>query len=482
MLDQLKSAADRTLTENGAVTHRSTGSQCLDLFAAIGALRGQEPECVEGRFVRAYCEDADLAMKILFYARDIRGGLGERQVFRTLLVWLAHNEKPSLVRNLPYVPEYGRWDDVLVLLDTPAEPEAVALLRGQFEADRAALESGGEVSLLGKWLPSVNASNAAAAVKGRRLAKAFGLRESAYRKALTALRGQIRIIENHLRQVDYRFDYSKQPSRAMFQYRRAFLRHDRERYQAFLDRVSTGESRLHTGALMPYDIVNAARTCTDGDRQALDVTWRALEDFTGDDNAIVVADGSASMTFGTPKPLDVAQSLAIYFAERNRGAFHKHFITFSTHPRLVEIKGRDIAAKVRYCTTFHEVADTNLEAVFALILSAAVEHKLPQWELPSTIYIISDMEFNFCVEDASLTNFQNAKRMFRSHGYDLPHVVFWNVDARGEQVPVKQNEQGVVLVSGFTPRIFAQVLSGDMDPYRFMMQVIGAERYAPIRA
>ena len=483
MLEFLKREANKTYTENGSVTYRSTGRDCLDLFATIGALRRESEQEITARFLRAYAEDPDLAMKILFYGRDVRGGLGERRVFRILLRWLAVSKPESVVRNLPYVAEYGRWDDVLVLLDTPCRAEALALLKQQFDADLAALSSDGDVSLLGKWLPSVNASNDETVRAAKQIANAFGLSNRDYRKTLTKLRAQIRILENNLRERDYTFDYSKQPSKAMFKYRKAFLRNDAERYGAFMQRVSTGEVKLNTGALYPYEIIEKAYHCDDAERLSLDATWRALADYTQDENALVVADGSGSMYWGgKPMPAAVAQSLAIYFAEHNRGAFRNHFITFSMNPRLVEIKGRDIVDKARYCETFNECANTNIQKVFELVLNAAVRNRVPQKDLPSTLYIISDMEFDSCAAGASLTNFEYAAKLFRQAGYRLPNVVFWNVSSRNQQQPVTMNEQGVALVSGCSPRIFSMVMEGSLDPFTFMLCVIDTERYAPIRA
>ena len=483
MLEFLKREANKTYTENGAVTYRSTGRDCLDLFATIGALRRESEQEITARFLRAYEEDPDLAMKILFYGRDVRGGLGERRVFRILLRWLAVSKPESVVRNLPYIAEYGRWDDVLVLLDTPCRDEALALLKQQFDADLAALSSAGEVSLLGKWLPSVNASNDETVRAAKQIANAFGLSDRDYRKALTKLRAQIRILENNLREKDYTFDYSKQPSKAMFKYRKAFLRNDSDRYGAFMQRVSSGEAKLNTGALYPYEIIEKAYHCDDVERLSLDATWRALADYTQDENALVVADGSGSMYWGgKPMPAAVAQSLAIYFAEHNRGAFHNHFITFSMNPRLVEIKGRDIVDKARYCETFNECANTNIQKVFELVLNAAVRNRVSQKDLPATLYIISDMEFDLCAADASLTNFERAAKMFQRAGYRLPNVVFWNVSSRNQQQPVTMNEQGVALVSGCSPRIFSMVMEGTLDPFTYMLSVIDTERYAQIKA
>ena len=483
MLEVLKKTANKTYTENGAVTRRTSGKDCLDLFAAIGALRRADDQNICSRFLKAYAENPDLAMKILFYARDVRGGLGERRVFRSILAWLASNEKGSVVRNLPYIAEYGRWDDVLVLLKTPCRKEALALLEEQFREDLAALEDGGDISLLGKWLPSVNASNQETVVMAKMIAKSFGLSDRDYRKALTGLRARIRIIENNLREKDYTFDYSKQPSKAMFKYRKAFLRNDGERYAAFMDRVDRGEAKLHTGTLMPYELVERAYDCSEEERRSLDVTWRMLEDFTTDENALVAADGSGSMYWGSkPMPAAVAQSLAIYFAEHNKGKFHNHFLTFSMTPQLVEIKGEDFVEKVRYCRTFDECANTNLEAVFDLILQAAAENHVPRADMPAKLYIISDMEFDHCVKNSSMTNFENAKASYAAAGYILPDLVFWNVDSRHEQQPVKENDRGVALVSGNSPRIFSMVMDGELNPYDFMLSVIDTERYAPIAA
>lgn len=478
----LKEAADRTFTENGAVTYRSSGSDCLDLFATIGALRGQSNSEIETRFLRAFAENADLAMKTLFYARDIRGGLGERAVFRTLLVYLAEHEKPSLIRNLPLIPEYGRWDDVLVLLETPARQEAEAFLKKQFQADLEAMKCGNEVSLLGKWLPSVNASNPEAVRRGKQLARAFGMNDASYRKALSALRAKIRIIENNLRKDDYTFDYAKQPSGAMLKYRKAFRRNDGKRYRMFMEQAAAGKTTLHTGTLTPYEIVEKAYGA-DEDRRSLDIMWNALQDFTNDENALVVADGSGSMYgSGRPMPAVVAQSLAIYFAERNSGAFHNFFITFSDTPQLVEIKGRDIVEKVRYCRSFDEVASTNLQAVFELILNAAIQNHVPQKDLPQTLYIITDMEFNSCTRNASSANFDYARDLYEAYGYRLPVVVFWNVQSRTRQQPVKMDERGVTLVSGCSPRIFSQVMKHGLSPYEYMMSVLEDKRYEIIRA
>lgn len=487
MLNVLKQETNKTFTENGGVTHITTHSDCLDLFAIIGALRRESEREMTVRFLRAYTENRDIAMKLLFFARDIRGGLGERRVFRVILKWLAKNEPETVVKNLTYVAEYGRYDDLLALMDTPCEKEMLEVLKKQFDADSQALCEGGEVSLLAKWLPSVNASSRETVRHAKKIAKHFGMNDAAYRKALVALRARIRIIENNLREKDYTFDYAKQPSRAMLKYRKAFLRNDNERYSQFLDSVSKGEAKLHADTLMPYEIIapifHFNRVIPRAERKALDATWLSQQDFGTTENALAVIDGSGSMYGGgDPLPASVALSLGIYFAERNKGAFKNHFITFSKRPQLVEIKGEDIVDRVRNAMSYNEVSNTNIQKVFDLILDTAQKNDLPQEELPEKIYIISDMEFDWCAQNGTATHFAHAKRRFEEAGYRLPDIVFWNVASRNRHQPVTQNEQGVVLVSGFTPRLFEMVAGGTVNPYKFMLEVVESERYAKIVA
>ncbi len=492
MIDALEKEADMTFTENGAVTYRSTDSECLDLFATIGALRHASDNNILDRFVKAYTENRDNAMKILFFARDVRGGLGERRVFRVIMNWLADEHPESVKKNIEYFAEYGRYDDILALFGTKCEKDMLAYVEKQLAKDTEALERGEEVSLLAKWLPSVNASNGDTVYAAKKTAKALGFSDAEYRKILSALRAKIKLIENNLREKNYSFDYGKQPSKALFKYRAAFIRNDGERYKEFLGKVQKGEETLHAGTLMPYELIDPYlngfgrtnfKNMSEDEKAALNATWAALPDFGGDSNSMAIIDTSGSMYgYSKPRPASVALSLGLYFAERNKGWFRNRFIEFSARPQLIGIKGDTFVDKLEYVASFNEIANTDIEAVFNLILNAAVKNNVPQEEFPETLYLISDMEFDRCVENGGSTNFENAKRKFESFGYRLPNVVFWNVDSRNTQQPVKMNEQGVALVSGCTPRLFSMVMSGELDPYTFMMDVIGSDRYAKIAA
>lgn len=485
MLEKLKNEANLIHTENGALAYRSTHSACLDLFAVCGALRQADEDEILQKFTRAYAEDQDTAMRILFYARDVQGGLGERRFFRIVVRYLADLRPESVKKNLPLFAEYGRYDDILSLLGTKCEASLSGFIANQLSMDiTAALENRG-VSLLAKWLPSINTSSSAAREEAMRICRMLGKTAKEYRKLLSFLRKHIGIVEDNLRRKDYSFDYSKLPGKALFKYRRAMQRNDSKRYEAYLESVRLGRAKMNAGTLYPYEIVRAAMDEYDLNTiRSLDTAWNALPDRTDSRNALAVIDGSGSMYTdygGGILPITVALSLGLYFAERNHGHFADHFITFSQTPRLVKVKGANIADRIRYCMTYNEIANTDLYEVFMLILITAVKNKLPQSELPELLYIISDMEFDEGV-DPDKTVFEDAREKFEDYGYQLPQVVYWNVAARNEQFPVCMNEQGVALVSGTSTALFSQMMSHDLTPYSLMESVLNSDRYRNICA
>lgn len=487
MLDFLKKENNLTYTENGALTHFTTENYCLDLFFRAGAMRNADENDISKAVIRAYTENPEKTMKIIFYARDVRGGLGERRFFRTAIKNLSSFAPDAVKRNIHCFADYGRFDDLLVLIGTPCENEAVSEIKKQLDSDLEAMNNNGNVSLLAKWLPSVNATSADTKALGKKLSGLLDMNEKKYRQTLSALRKYIDIIENRLRVSDYTFDYSRQPSGAMFKYRNAFIRNDNEHYSEYLKSVKSGEKKLNASVLFPYEIV---RRCENADnkteRLSLDVTWNSLPVYgNNNENAIAVIDTSGSMTWcpqNSARPLDIALSLGIYFAEHNKGTFADHFITFSKKPRLIELKGSDIYEKVRYCQEFTEYSNTDLEAVFRLILRTAIKNRLQQTELPSKIYIISDMEFDCCIEGGnSIPLFDAMKKAYNKAGYKLPDIIFWNVASRHSNMPVTMSETGVALVSGFSPVVFDMAISGDISPVKIMEKVLSSERYAVIK-
>lgn len=488
MLNFLKKESNSTYTENGGIAYRSTESYCLDMFFKAGAMRNSSEQEIAETVIRAYAEDPDKTMKIIFFARDAREGLGERRFFRIAISELVKFAPEAVRNNIHLFAEYGRFDDLCVLIDTPLENAAVELIDDQLKLDIAAMAAGENISLLAKWLPSVNASSKTTRNLGRRIAGLLGMTEVKYRKTLSALRRYIGIIENNLRERDYTFKYEAQPSCAMFKYRNAFIRNDQERYSEFLNKVHSGETKLHADRLFPYDIVRAAMNgnISAEEKLSLDAAWKSLPDLSAakHENAIAVIDGSGSMTCGSGiRPIDAALSLGIYFAEHNSGAFSDHFITFSATPQIVKIQGKDIVEKVRYCRTFNEVSNTDLEAVFMLLLKTALKNRVPRSELPTKLYIITDMQFDYCVTGGNNKDlFTSMKQLYNKNGYELPEIIFWNVNSRNNAMPVTRSETGAALVSGYSPAVFDMVIGGECSPETVMDNIISSERYSRITA
>lgn len=492
-----------SVTENGAVGYRTTGKELLDLNFSVSSLRSKHDREIRDKFAKAYFENKLLAVKWLFFASDVRGGMGERRLFRVCINWLAE-ENPDVVRRvLPLIPEYNRWDNILNLLDTDINNDVINIIKNQLEADMDNMKNGKSISLIAKWLPSANASSNQTKENARKVIKGIGITERQYRKMLSALRKYLDVVEVKMSAKEWgAIDYSAVPSRANLIYNGAFLRNDEERRRSFLKSLTKGEAKINAGTLFPHDIVHKythgyGRSISRTDT-AIEELWKALPDYVkGADNTICVADGSGSMMsrigVGTSVScLDVANALAIYFAERSSGEFKDKFITFSENPKLVDIgTGNSLRDKICIALRHSEIANTNIEAVFDLILRTAIEHNMSQEDIPHNILILSDMEFDSCTttthyhgdrlgwgrEGIQKKLFTVFAKKYESYGYKLPRLVFWNINSRTGTIPVRENELGVALVSGYSPAIMKMVLSNETDPFKCLVEQLNAERY-----
>lgn len=488
---------EKKLTENGAVGYRTTGKKLLDLNFSVASLRGVSEKAIIDKFMDAYWEDPVVAIKWLFYARDAREGLGERRLFRIVIKHIAQ-DKPEVAKAVfKFASEYGRYDDMWCLLDTDLQQNVISVVAEQLNADRINMENGKPISLLGKWLPSENASSQETKRYATIIRKSLHMTSRNYRKLLSQIRKYIKVVECQMSAKQWNeIDYEAVPSRANLIYNNAFLRNDEARRRAYLGALEKGEAKINAGTLFPHDIVHKYMSGSfwgqslkayDG---ALEGLWKALPDTVkGNGNTLVVADGSGSMTVhvggGTSvTALDVANALAIYFAERASGEFKNKYITFSHRPQLVDFgAARTLRDKIGIALRHNEVADTNIEATFELILRTAVSNKMAQEDIPQNVLIISDQEFNSATgygHYASETLFDTIARKYEAFGYKLPRLVFWNVNSRTGTIPVKENELGVALVSGFSVNIVNMVMSNKLNPYECLLDVLNVERYQVI--
>lgn len=496
-LESLKTEANYTRTLNGAKTHGSTGDACLDFFAVAGGMRYRRRNDQITLFDRAYIETPELAAKLLFHLRDIRGGMGERTLFRTLLRHVAFAWPQTAIKNVKYIAEFGRWDDLLCLLGTPAEAEAVRMIKMQLAEDRAALkkrELGDEdahISLLAKWLPSDNTSSPKTRAKARKLMKLLDMDGKAYRAMVTGLRARIGLVEEHLtKKQPEKVNYEAVPAQAMLKYRCVFANKDGGRFSSFLGEVKSGKKRIHTDTLFPYEVLRPFFnggwwSVTDPNGMAaLEQLWNHLPGEIGSANAISVVDTSGSMycACGPLKPALISQAMGLYCAERCQGVFHNHLITFESTPHLMEIKGSTLRDKLRYIGTLPWGGSTNLEGVFDLILRTAVNARAKQEEMPAVLYIFSDMEFNCAMRNADKTVYEACKEKFERCGYQMPAVVFHNVNSWQMQAPVTAHTKGTALQSGASTHALKEKFDGNITPMDHMLRVLNGERYSMIHA
>ena len=479
-----KKMAVFTRTENGAVALNTTGDARLDFFGVAGSLRTAQKERVERLFAEAWKEDPLFATKIAFYARDVRGGLGERQTFRTLIRYMAKYHQEALRPNLDLIGVYGRYDDLYSLIGTPMEDEMWAAMKKQFEEDRVNLEQGNAISLLAKWIKTADASSENTRKLGILTAQKLGYSVYEFKRLVRAMRKQIGVVEALMSAGRWdEIKYSAVPSRAMMIYRKAFMKHDAVRYGQFINKAVKGEESIHSAALYPYDIVAKVAHfgwsgCTITEDDVLEAQWRQLPDYVEKGtNALVIADTSGSMH---GRPIAASVGLAVYFAERNTGAYHNMFMSFSGTSRIQILKGDTLAQKIGSIDMNDWQNNTNLKAAFEHVLEIAVRNHVSADEMPKSLIVISDMEIDYC-GDKDWTFYEQMARRFRDNGYQIPNIVFWNVDSRHDVFHADKKRTGVQLVSGMSTAVFRQVMQCvGMNPVEAMEKVIGSDRYAAI--
>ena len=526
-----------TFTENGANALKSTTSAVLDLFVKAPSMlkpKDDDIEELKSLIRSAIEEDPQLTLKCIFYLGDIREGAGVRKVFTESIRLLAKEYPKMLKFVLPQIPEFSRWD-VLVkaLLYTDFEDALTGIIKYQLETD---LEST-TPSLCAKWLPSPSSSSKNTRKLGRRLSHLLNFSGKKltgdpdidkeikkedniiFSKILTRLRKDLDIVEHYIATIDYyKIDYSKVPSVALNRYQSLFLKYDNARFMKWVYEAAEGKAKINSKRLYPFEII---KNILDNSLHFLyirnenrismtkaflaDAQWKNMEDvIEGKElNWLVMADVSGSMEDYDNIPIATSIATAIYCAEKTQGVFHNKFMTFSKKPEIVDIKGDTICEKVENAYRANWGFNTDLEKAFDLILEVAVNNKLKQEELPQTLLIISDMEFDeargqyyYHDNEDSKTLFKEIQEKFNKYGYEMPTCVFWNVNA-DVKFPVDSEEKGCILLSGYSNNNFRALLGADLiqeephlidttdekvtvTPYESMVSILNSERYEKI--
>jgi hypothetical protein len=447
-----------TLTANGMVTNSTSLNSNVDMFFLAGASRNISEKDIEILFQKAIIENPLVALKTLFWARDARGGAGERRFFRICSKFLNKNYFSHLEKNIKFIPEYGRWDDIFEL----DEKIVLPLIKEGLDNKNG---------LLAKWLPRQN--DFASKVR-----KFMGLNPKEYRKLVVGLSNTV---EQKMCAKEWdAITYPHVPSVAMNKYRSAFLKNDVNRFNEYISLVLEGKEEIKAGVLFPHQLYQAYKKGEN--KKAVEAQWMNLIDYMADSNEriIPVCDVSGSMTTGNGLPMDVSVSLGVYISERNQSIFKDAFITFSTKPKMQYLKG-SLYEKLRQLETADWGGSTDLEAVYKLILTKATENKISESEMPTKILIISDMEFNSCTQNRSETALKMIQRMYYDAGYKLPELIFWNVNGRVGNVPADSSQKNVGLVSGFSPSILKSILQGSIEsPEGLMLKTVMSDRYQSI--
>lgn len=486
-----KTNSNTKLTENGAFAYNTTGKALIDLFAQIGALRPRTEDEIRSKFANAFNADPLLATKMLFYAGNIRGGLGERRTFRVCLKWLAKNHPDIVRKNIVYIPYFNRWDSIFELIGTPVEKDMWEVIAQELDYDIAivvrARETGKfeSISLLAKWLPTETASSANTRKLARKCIKNLGMTPRQYRKMLSALRKYLKVVETSMSAKEWeKIQYEQVPSYAMKNYRKAFARNDAERFSAYQTSLVKGETKVNASTLFPYDLVQqymANRRYSYFGRQytadtIIEAQWKALPNYVeGENNILVMADVSGSMS---GRPMATSIGLATYFAQHNKGDYHNLYMTFTNEPHFIELTE---GATLADCVTKVENTDigynTNLEKAFNYILQHAIMNRISNEDMPKALVVVSDMEIDSYLRCHSMDFVDVVKARFEAHGYTLPTLILWNVQARNDTFLTKH--ENVFYVSGQSASTFRE-LCGNLDgktAWDLMLETLNNEMY-----
>lgn len=496
-------------TENEAIKRNSTGSALYDMFALGAAYRTRSDDDCGLLFKNAYEENPEYALKCLFYIGDVREGQGERRFFRICYRWLTIFDIEAARRNLHYIPEFKRWDDLIkVCFNTPLWNDAMAIVRNQLELDVESLMKSDKeaVSLLGKWLPSENTSSKETRTLAHAVRTSLGWTHKQYRTILSRLRERSNVLERLMSAGKWdEIEFDAIPSKAGIKYKNAFARHDIERMknenvQSYADFAKDKNTTVNAGTLYPYEVVDKAMKVMGSsyyrsvpmdntDRLMVNKYWDNLTDYFEDASldALAVVDTSASMRRSdAAAPINVAISLGMYCAERAKGPYAGHYVSFSSRPCLVKVVGNDFCDKVQRIWKTNLCENTDIEATFNMLLYVAITNKCSQEDLPKNIIVISDMEFDsargyyggWCKPN-NATLMENIEKKWNAMGYQMPKLIFWNVDARSNNFAMEVKD-GISFVSGCSPVIFKQVMTGK-TAYDLMYEVLNAERYSVIK-
>lgn len=472
-VDVMRNMANQTLTENGAIAYNSTkGGAVLDLYAKLGGMRKRSEQDIIDDWKSARNENSELADNLVLYARNIRdGGLGERRIGRILLGELGKLDADKIIRNFQTIVDTGRWDDLYVFLNgqyPQIEQELFNFIENQLRLDVSGMKNNEPISILAKWLPSINTSSEKTRKLARKICKNFHLTDRTYRKTLSQLRSYLNIVEKLMSAGEWdKINFEAVPSVAMNRYIKTYNKRCYERFSAYKAALVKGEVKVNAATLYPYDIVSKALYGAGLD-DVDEAQWKALPNYVkGEYDVVVMADVSGSMT-GTPMATSVG--LATYFAQRNKGAYHNLYLTFSRDSHFIEIQD---TWTLRKCINFVQGTgmgyNTNLDSAFCAIYNVAKE----TLEAPKALVIISDGQFDWDYRNNDADSIVGKwNKKFVELGLNPIKVISWNVEARQDNY-IATTDDNIAYCSGAGAGPFKNLTELiELNAYEAMVKII----------
>lgn len=495
-----------TVTWNGAVSHSTSGVSCLDYFAKCGSYRGRTEAEVSADMAALFGEDPSTALKIIFYNRmitrkitgfdkteTVQRGQGAKDEFIKSIAWLENNHPDLLYDNLWLIPSVGCWKDLWY--DSAAtgfyyyvDPKRV------YSLVKKGLRNEYHRGLLAKFLPKIRSAKSATQPRHKRLnAWARGLcaylgwTERDYRKFKSGPEHTAHLWQRQACAGDWdEIDFNMISGKALLKFVGSGILAKHGLEKRYLEWIKKQPVAKFNG--YPYELYKKAKTAGRKvvERMTYDAQFeKLLETARRDVNPTLLEKGvlcaldtSGSMGGGywgqgSPDvaPIDVCVGLGIYFSSLLEGHFKDHVIMFDNQSRFLKLNGS-------FCDKVDQVPQnamggTNFQSVIDEIVRVRKANpSIPVEEYPQVLLVVSDMQFNptnstygyysRCESYGSeATNYEAAMRKLQAVGLPKMTIIWWQVNGRFTgDVPVKWDDEGTILISGFDGAIVTSLLAG----------------------
>ena len=512
-----------TLTENGAITPLSSGSKLVDQFGKVASFRNRNLSDVFSDMEEIWNENPDMSLKFIFYLRmitrvvilpntketeNVQKGQGCKDEAFKRFIWLAVNHKDIFFRNLHMIPIIGSWKDLWVLM-TMMYDYGFDINRQIFYTLMAsAMKVESQIDLIKKFMPRIKTKSNIKTPKGevlntftKEFANFLGMTSRQYNKFKS--NGKAHEFQRFMcaREFD-KLEWNKIPGIALGKLVSKDFIKRHELTQNYIDWLSKQKTIKFNG--YPYDLLVRIKKATNsnihvllsssywGNRITIPEILQHTTDLQFDnliatsqrdgkitENVLCALDTSGSMASGSGDvtPLDVCLSLGLYFSTLTQGHFHKKVVMFDNTSTMQQLTGS-------FCEMLRQIpinawGGTNFMSVINLLVEYRRNNPtIPLEEYPTTLLIVSDMQFNPIGKNVE-TNYKATKRellkAFPKEFVDKMKFIWWNVNGKHEGMPATMDDGGCYFFSGFDGAIASLLLGKeqqDKKPSKTMEEVL----------